>query len=243
MIKFLKFKVLTALLVLFTININAQEANLSDFSITVGTDIPYEHYVGLNYNINKFDLSYRTGVLAPPYSDLLINSLSIYDVKDEYIDLLEATFEFGWMNSLGAYYRFGEQNQWYIGTEFRIDYFNQKTTPVEVFETIFEDSSVSNLNIIDENIRDTEIGLTTFAFGLRIGRTFQLIKDNPQHLLNVEFALHRYISSRSKVTLNGNESGAVGRLTDELLWNNFFRDHGQVPVLGVSYTYVFKKKK
>ncbi|NJL12375.1 MAG: hypothetical protein HC913_04835 [Microscillaceae bacterium] len=219
------------------------KASAQDYSITIGTEFPYQHYLGFNLKVKDLDISLRTGILTDPYSDILIDALSIYDYPEEILDLLKATYEFGWMNSIGVYKRFGKRKQWYVGPEFKIDYLNAETTPVEIFETLYEDARVRNLEIIDENTTDIDFGLTTFAFGIRVGRTFQLVKDNPRHLLNAEFAIYRYISINSKVTVDGNNSGIVDAITDELLWQDFFGPYGQFPVLGISYTYLFSKKK
>ncbi len=234
MFNFLKFNFLLFFILLFSAQTKAQ-----DLSLTVGTDFPYEHYVGFNVNVKNFDISYRTGFLVPPYSDVLINSLSIYDVDEIYIDLLEKTFDFGWMNSLGVYYRLGKNKQWYLGPEFRFDFFTASTTPVEVVETVIDRSDRRNLVAIDNNTIETEFGLTTLALSLRAGRTFFLVKDNPHHILNVEIVLHRYIGINSTITIDGTESEVAGDITDELLWENFFKSYGYVPALGVAYTYRF----
>lgn len=225
------------LLFLFFTKTNAQ-----DFSLTIGTEFPYQHYLGFNYKVKDLDISLRTGILTNPYSDILIDALSIYDYPDEILDLLKETYEFGWMNSIGVYKRFGKRKQWYLGPELRLDYLVNETTPVEIFEALYQNERVRNLEIINENTTDIDYGLTTYAFGLRAGRTFQLVKDNPRHLLNAELAFYRYISINSKVKVNGNNSGIVDAVTDELLWQDFFGPHGQLLVLGVSYTYVFQKR-
>ena len=214
-----------------------------EYSISVGTEFPYQHYLGFNMHVNDLDISYRTGILNDPYSDILIDALSIYDYPDEVLDFLKETYEVGWMNSIGVYKRFGADKQWYLGPEFRLDYLKQQTTPVEVAEAFFDDPRLDDFEIVDENTEDVELGLLTLAFGVRVGRTFQPIKNNPRHLINAELALYRYIEVHSKVTIDGNNSEIVDELTDELLWQDFFGPHGQFPVLGVSYSYLFSRNK
>lgn len=66
-----------------------------EFSISVGTEFPYQHYLGFNMHVNDLDISYRTGILNDPYSDILIDALSIYDYPDEVLDFLKETYEVG----------------------------------------------------------------------------------------------------------------------------------------------------
>jgi len=219
------------------------ELSAQEYSVTAGTEFPYQHYLGFNVHVNDLDISYRTGILNKPYSDILIDALSIYDYPDEVLDFLKETYEVGWMNSIGVYKRFGKNKQWYLGPEFRLDYLNQQTTPVEVAESFFDDARLNDFEIIDESTEDVEVSLLTLAFGVRVGRTFQPIKNNPRHLINAELAIYRYIEVHSKVTIDGNNSEIVDELTDELLSKDFFGPHGQFPVLGVSYSYLLSKNK
>ena len=50
----------------------ALNANAQSFSATIGTDIPYQHYLGINMELKNIDISYRTGILVPPYSDAIL---------------------------------------------------------------------------------------------------------------------------------------------------------------------------
>lgn len=235
--------VLYCICFLLAVQLFISKVNAQKFSLTAGTEFPYQHYLGVNLNLKDIDFSLRTGLLVPPYSDALIDALEIYDYPDEVQELLKASYEFGWMNSFGVYKRFGKEKQWYVGPEFRVDYLDNATTPAEVFQILFEDPSVSGLGLIDPNAQDIKFSLLTLAFGARVGRSFRLFKDNPSHLISTELAVYRYINIHSKVTIDGNNREVVDELTDELLWNDFYGPHGQLLVLAVSYTYVFPSKK
>lgn len=106
---------ITQIMALFvSFNAYAQGVGLS-----IGTDFPYSHYLGFNYELETVDFSYRTGLLVPPYSDAIIVIIDGLGTDEIYINLLEVTYDLGWMNSLGAYFKFGEDKSWYLGPEFR----------------------------------------------------------------------------------------------------------------------------
>jgi hypothetical protein len=152
-----------------------------NFAVSIGTDIPYQHYLGVQLETRKIDFSYRTGLLVPPYSDALLGIIQGIGADQVYVDLLETAYDFGWMNSLGAYYKFGQQQSWYAGAEFRVDYLTASSTPEDLIEAI----SGQSIRRINNREVELALGVINFATGLRIGKEFSLDSDN-KHFLRTE---------------------------------------------------------
>jgi len=204
-----------------------------DCSISIGTDIPYQHYVGFNIESQNFDFSVRTGILVPPYSDVILTAIESLGTDEIYTNLLDKTYDFGWMNSLGAYYKFGERKNWYVGPEFRLDYFTASETRKEIIETLLG-QSISRVNSNSE----IKLGVRTFALGFRIGKSISLSSNN-KHYLKTELSIIKHVGSRATVTNNGNNLERVSQEVDRILWDNFFKPYGFLAGVGFAYSYRF----
>ncbi len=99
----MKYLIVSSIIICLTFNLKAQQMRLS-----IGTDIPYQHYLGASFKMIDLDISLRTGVLLPPYSDAILSIMEAMGTMEIYTRILENTFNFGWMNSMGAYYRFSK---------------------------------------------------------------------------------------------------------------------------------------
>jgi hypothetical protein len=64
----MNYFVISSIIICFSFNLKAQQISLS-----VGTDIPYQHYLGTSIKSTSLDISYRTGVLIPPYADVILS--------------------------------------------------------------------------------------------------------------------------------------------------------------------------
>jgi len=159
-----KYILLVAGLLTFQLN----QAQTVSFS--AGSDIPYQHYIGVNGEVDRFALSYRTGILLPPYSDAILALLETIGTDELLVDLLEVAYQRGWMNGLGAYVKFGTQRRCFAGLEFRYDVLSAKAVPIDLIETIME------RNIIAPGPRqiNAEMQLRSYADGVRFGRLFCL---------------------------------------------------------------------
>lgn len=211
--------------------LKAQNASLS-----VGTDIPYQFYVGGNYETDRLLISFRTGVLTPPYSDLALDIMEELGTDPLLVSLLENTFQVGWMNSVGGYYKFGRERQWYAGLEFRADLLTASSTSAELLESA-TGQTVGNGNRPRREL-DVNMGLILYAAGVRVGRTIALDKQQKSQLdFSLSFAKH--LESQTLLTIQGEPSERVNSVLDSLLWNEVFRDYGFLGGLGIAYTYRF----
>ncbi len=80
---------------LIFISIISFELNSQNLSILTGTDVPYQHYIGATLQSKQVDISYRTGILVPPYSDAILGIIERLGTNETYIDLLQPAYKFG----------------------------------------------------------------------------------------------------------------------------------------------------
>jgi hypothetical protein len=215
----------------FTSNIRSQ-----NLSFSVGTDIPYQHFAGINIETNSVDVYYRTGILIPPYSDAILSLIQSFGTDEVYISLLDAAFDFGWMNSIGAYFKFGKQKDWYIGSEFRLDYLTAADTPKDLIETVTGQSTLIG-NFMFNNV-EINLGLRMTAVGLRFGKSFNM-GDNNKHQLRTEISISKYVATQSYLKGNDQDLDLVNQKLDSLIWEDVFRPYGYVGGIGFVYTYKF----
>ncbi len=225
-------KIIISIIAIFgSLNLLAQ-----NFSISLGTDIPYQHYLGANLELRKIEFEYRTGVLTPPYSDAILDIIQFLGTDDIYINLLDASFELGWTNSVGSYYKFGKNKNWYTGAEIRLDYLTAEDTPKDVIQTITGEQ-INDINTFF-NRAQLKLGLKMIAAGLRLGKSFKLSPNN-KHYLKTEISINKYITTKSILKLNGNNLQALNKELNKILWEDVFKKYGYVGGIGFAYSYKF----
>jgi|GEM_PF-3048800 len=226
-------KHLTVLFIIAFISCNLQAQKLS---FSIGTDIPYQYYVGTTLETKPVDFSYRTGMLTPPYSDAILSVIEALGTDEIYIDLLDGSYEFGWMNSIGGYYKFPKQNNWYLGGEFRLDHLTAADCPIALLEAV-TGRSLRPVNPIHKRI-EARLGLTMYALGMRLGRSFSIGKNN-KHQINTEISMSKHIAIQSLLSVNNMNVKNLNQKLDELLWEDVFKNHGFVGGIGFAYSYSF----
>jgi hypothetical protein len=213
------------------------DTQAQNLSLTVGTDIPYQFYVGTSLETKHLDAYYRTGILSTPYSDAILNVLGSFEIDQEYIDLLDASYQFGWMNGIGILGKIGKKKQWYGGAELRVDRLTASDTPADLIEIVTGES-------INRPVRPgrsesvAELGLTTYGIGVRLGRRIDLDED-AQHSIRIELSATKHIASQTSLTINDEEADRLNQALDELFWEDVFKPYGFLGGLGISYSYRF----
>lgn len=202
-------------------------------SFTLGTDIPYQHYVGVEWQKDNVKVPVRTGILVPPYSNMILTIIEQLGTDEIYIQMLESSYEFGWMNSIGLQFMLGEQRNWYLGAEFRIDNLTANDTRAELVEAVIGESLLNRwLN------PEIKLGLTSYAAGIRLGREF-VFGDTKNHGIRLEFSASKLIETESHLEINGNPADNLNQILDDLLWYDVFKPYGYVGGIGIAYVYRF----
>lgn len=134
---------LTSLVVLLFLGPN-QKLKAQEYSLGIGTDIPYQFSLSFNVPTHHIDLNYRTGILMPPYSNAIVSFVEALDVEKIYLDLINASFQVSWMDSLRGGYKFEKHKKWYLNLEFRLDYLTAADPPRNLVETIINQPIPSN---------------------------------------------------------------------------------------------------
>lgn len=205
-----------------------------EFDFAIGTDIPYQFYAGVTLNSTHVDLSYRMGVFTTPYSDIILSFIEDLGTDESYIDLLDATYKFGWMNGLGVFYKFGNEKKWYAGTEFRFDVLAASDAPVDVLESITGEPIRAG-TVANRELAAT-LGLRMRAIGLRLGRSFALDKGETRHF-HAEFSLSKHVGIKSVVSVQNYQGENLDDILDDLLWDDVFKSYGFLGGLGFAYSH------
>lgn len=205
-------------------------------SLMMGTDIPYQLNIGAAYDTNMIRVYGRSGVLIGPYSTLTLSIIEMLGTDEAYIALLESSYQFGSMNSLGVQYKFGKNKLWQVGTEFRFDYLFASETPKELIDAITDESLISVGPMALE--RSIQMSLMTYAIGMRIGREFVIEKNN-RHSLLIELSVFKHFSTVTRAYLDGEYAERLTNSLDTLLWEDVFLPYGYLGGIGIQYKYAF----
>lgn len=225
------------LLILICFAISTLEGKSSDLSIGLGTDIPYQFKGELAWKYKSFELSYNTGVLAPPYSDAILSVLGALGTDQIYIDLLEPSFKLGWMNGINPRFYLGRESPWYIGPEFRFDNLNASETSSELIE-IVTGQTIPGSQILNRN-REIQMSVLLLSAGLRFGRTISL-DENKRHLLRAELSFFKHIRCSTDLQLSDQDLSLTSEALNKLLWEEVFLPYGYHGGLGISYSYTIR---
>ncbi|MGB2129729.1 MAG: hypothetical protein ACPHXR_09665 [Flavicella sp.] len=221
---------------LFLLFFNSFKSYSQDFSVSLGTDIPYQHYVGLHLHSEKIEGYYRLGILAPPYSDYILNISRELGVSENYIEMIENAYDFGWMNTMGMAYKFGKKRRWHIGAEFRLDFLTANETPYDLIEIV----TGITLQIPDQiqGKARASLGMKTYALGIRGGYSFPISIDK-KHQIRVEVSAAKHSSIQTRLKIQNKKNDAVNTKLNNLFWEDVFRDYGYLGGIGIAYIYDF----
>ena len=210
-------------------------AKAQDISLMMGTDIPYQAHIGATWELHDVAFSVRSGVLGGPYSDMTLSILERLGTDDIYISLLDASYDFGWMNSIGFYYKTGRDKQWSFGPEFRFDSLAASDTSSALIETITGDTQ-STGPLWGNKEQDIQFQLMSLAAGLRVGRSFTLDKLR-KHRVLIELSLYKHYYIQTTLSRNEDNISRLGESLGILLWEDVFLPYGYLGGIGVAYSY------
>lgn len=205
------------------------------FSLNSGTDIPYQFYIGGNARFGNVEGYYRTGILTPPYSDVILDLLEVIGTEEIFINVLDASYQRGWMNGIGTTYRFGKENRWYGGVEMRFDYLAAAATGKEV---ILAAAERDTNNPFISNSTDLEMSMWLIDAGIRAGRIFPLSPES-QHCLVLEISASKHLATQTSLSGNGQDLNRLNAALDESLWEYVFKPYGYLGGVGIAYRYNF----
>lgn len=203
--------------------------------LVLGTDFPYQNYIGVNYPLTDFDIAVKTGVLTPPYSSVLIKMFGAYGAEDTHLQLIDESFRFGWMNTLGVYYKTGKNKQWYVGADIRFDFLTTNEVPESALIEAVDTSLRKYLNFLPFKL-NAELSVQLAGAGIRGGKVFQL-DESGKHQLAIDISAFKYLYSKSTTKINEREFDIISNYVDDLIWEDVFKKYGYVVGIGISYRY------
>ncbi len=213
-------------------------AQARSYLLSSGTDTPYQFYVGVAVQQEHFRVSFKSGLLSEPYSDLTLSLIEAFGTPEVYVNLLDSAYDLGSMNGLALQWMFGKKKLWSIGPEFRFDHLTASDTPSDLLEAVVGELDVPaaiGKRGKDLNVR---LGLTTYAVGLRFGREF-VLGASSQHLVHTDLSVYKHYATQSVLMINDEQPEELNKVLDDLLWEDVFRPYGYLGGLGVAYSYRF----
>jgi|GEM_PF-3918560 len=235
-----------------------------DLNISVGTEFPVQHFIGINYQHNeKFSGSFSFGRVDSPYNDELYDWISVPDNLKAQIDFLQLTTDDGSVIEIGSNYHY---QKWYGGLYLQRIRLNASGNYREIINSdlIQEDLNAGERREINEFLNSplalfvnfeekVELETTLIQLGLRVGRQFYF--KNPKLSMLVELGLSKNMSSKSEgfydeqllqrvIGLEQQILGTQGRLEEGLNIENrlddiddMFNDYGYIPSLTIGISY------
>ena len=214
---------------------SAAHAQNPTTTLLIGTDIPYQYSIGTEVKIKNVRFSLRTGLLVDPYSELTLKLLQAFGTDETYIRLLEASYQFGTMNGIGAQYLFGKDKHWYVGPEFRFDYVTASDTSSDLINTVIGDTRSLPPRFGNQE-QEVRLGLWMLAAGIRTGRTIPF-GNSENHHLHVELSFYKHYKIQTLLSVNDQQNEGVSEALDELLWEDVFQPYGYLGGFGLTYSY------
>lgn len=222
---------------LLAIGLLTPQAHATGPSILAGTDIPYQFHLGAAFDLQRIRFSVRSGLLTSPYSEGTLAFLDALGTPDVYVQLLEGSYQFGSMNSVGIQYLLGKDSRWSIGAEFRFDYLSASDTSSELIETVTGES-IPTGGLLSSKEPEVRLGLLMYAAGLRVGYGIPLGAEKKHEVL-IELSAYKHYATQSSTFINDEEASRINDSLNEILWTEVFLPYGYLGGVGISYRYSF----
>ena len=230
-IKLLRCIILLFVFVLYNQILYSQKNN---FSVHIGADFPYQNYIGLGYEFNDYQVVLRTGLMPSSYSKTISDVLMKLNVSEQYTQVIDASFDKAWMNSIAGYYSFGKYCNLYLGPELRMDQVSFDQTGAELLEIVTGREVTSSFLQASSVFMNVEL----ISIGSRLG--YSIAIDNSQkHNLNFDFSLFKIIGIRSYITINDEQQSSLSSSFSNRLWDESLKNQGYFGGFGIAYKYCF----
>ena len=202
---------------------------------TLGTDVPYQYYGGLGVELAPLTLAYRAGLLAAPYPAALTTLLEGIGLDALYADLIDASFDRGWMNTLSVQLAVGRRGCTRLGLDLRHDRVATDDTSFDVVAPVLGPGLAAALAPPGgEAGVEIRVASRLTGGGLRASHDLTLGRSR-RHALRLELSLAKYVGSATTLALDGEENAALSAVAEALLRRDVFGPHGLVGGVGVGY--------
>ena len=212
------------------------DAQATDISLNIGTDIPYQLHIGSTIDRKKLRVSLRSGILFGPYSQMTIGLVELLGTPEVYVSILESAYQFGSMNALALQYAIGNKQNWYIGPEMRFDYLMASDTGSELIEAVLGQDLSPKIGAQRDQELLVDLGLMMYAVGLRFTRQIPFTK---KHALLVELSIYKHYQTKSSLYINEETPENLDTMLNDLLWKDVFLPYGYLGGFGMTYHHTF----
>jgi hypothetical protein len=181
--------------------------------ISLGTEFPLQHYIGINYQHNQklsADLSF--GIVDSPYNDELYDWIRVPSKHQARKDFLQALTDDGSVFGFGVNFH---HNKWYFGVHGQFIKLNASGSYDEILSSdlVQEEFTSEEKMVLDSVLTilrspfgglilnlNNRVSMETslFQLGIKVGRRFQF--NNPKLSMNVELGITANVNAKTKTT-------------------------------------------
>ncbi|MHB9030565.1 MAG: hypothetical protein ACYC9O_17505 [Candidatus Latescibacterota bacterium] len=229
---FAGYRILFFILLLLTLH--PPSNSLAQYgSFRIGTDFPLRYTAGYTINPKSLiALQVNAGILAEPYDEIILRTLSSLGMDKDIIDIVENSYDFGMVFDAGGNLRIGKG---YIGVYGQMIHLMGASAPYElVGEYLDVDLSPYYQPGLD---RAMTLQSTIYQGGVRFGTRFAL--PGPNLELHAEFSLSANLHSKSQISSETPYPAFIGEQFDENL-RETFRKYLYVPTFGLFLVYYLR---
>lgn len=203
-------------------------------AVKVGTAIPLNYHVGLDYQFHdKFSAGLNLGLLTYPYNLAIYSILGAFDIDDAIINTIGGAFNYGLIAQPEIRYHFKKN---YFGILYSYYYLSAKETPIDAMQNYYGN------NLQDRNtLRNKEfsLGCQLHNAGLLYGRIIPLKNEKMQ--IRLELSLSKTFASSSKMSTE--RSLSLTKINEQIQTelNSYFIQYAYLPSINVQWVYLLGK--
>jgi hypothetical protein len=208
-------------------------------SIMLGTQIPLQYSIGVNYHFSPV-ISARAqfGLLTKPYDRMVLATMEQFGLEKSLSRLIERSLNNGLMYTLGGNYHFGKNYVGIYGQYARLS----GNISLEDAASAYFDRDLSFLSPFGVSLLELSVKSNINNIGLMYGRRFVL--PNPRFEILAEAGIAKVIGSNNQFSTNQRLLEQVPLVRQ--LYNNLgadfanaYRRYGYLPSLNVYINYHF----
>lgn len=227
-----KKQLLLFLALLLASMVHAQEVYLS-----LGTQVPLQHELRVQVHASeRVALHAGIGWLTRPYDEAILGIMGKLGTAQVYIDLLENTFQQGWIVQSGIHYQW---NNHYVGVFGQSIRLTAEDTPAQLVSTVLGLNSLIYqwLRLPDEQM---QLHSQLWQAGLFYGYRWPL--PNRRWAIHTEVAFSAHMASKSQLSSPRRE---VSTLSDWLHndLQQVYKQYAYLPTLRVAVAYRLNSSK
>lgn len=208
------------------------------FAVTLGTQVPLQYNIGLEYEFSKrITGSLSLGVLTKPYDKIILQAMNALGTDEALTNTIGTAFSYGLIVQPGVHWHFSKK--YYAGIYGQYMYLQANDAPKDLIESYYGvtlTAPKAPRNQPPES--DLIVSSNLYNAGLLIGRRFFF--KNPRLQARIEVALAKTLYSYSSVSsTNYYLSNLSSEVNTELSY--YYWNYGYIPTLNIYLSFKLHK--